>query len=149
MKIKTSIYIGTSGWNYKHWRGNFYPEGIPQKKWAWVLYYKIFYCRTNSTFYRLPLVSTFKKWNDSTPDDSLFSVKASRFITHIKRLNKPEEPVDNFISSAKNLGKKLGPILFQLPPGFKYNYKRLEGFLKILPFKLRYTFEFRNKYLVE
>jgi len=144
MKPKTSVYIGTSGWNYKHWKGNFYPEGVPQKRWLEFYITKFSTVELNSTFYRLPLVSTFKKWHESTPDDFFFSVKASRFITHIKRLNEPIEPVDNFISSAKNLEAKLGPILFQLPPGFKYNYKRLEDFLKILPFKLRYTFEFRN-----
>ena len=144
MKKKTSINIGTSGWNYKHWKGNFYPEGIPQKKWLEYYITKFSTVELNNTFYRLPLVSTFKKWHDSTPENFLFSVKASRFITHIKRLNEPEEPVDKFISSAKNLKTKLGPVLFQLPPGFKYDPERLECLLKILPPKLRYTFEFRN-----
>ncbi|OGU72864.1 MAG: hypothetical protein A2V93_01840 [Ignavibacteria bacterium RBG_16_34_14] len=141
---KNSIHIGTSGWNYKHWKVLFYPEDIPQKKWL------EFYCQNfrtvelNNTFYRLPEKKTFETWRDNTPDDFIFSVKASRYITHIKKLN-DKEPIKEFLKRAKHLNKKLGPILFQLPPGWKFNEDRFNTFLDMLPEKFQYTFEFRNE----
>src|SRR4030067_798149 len=141
---KNSLHIGTSGWNYKHWKVLFYPEDIPQKKWL------EFYCQNfrtvelNNTFYRLPEKKTFETWRDNTPDDFIFSVKASRYITHIKKLN-DKEPIKEFLKRAKHLNKKLGPILFQLPPGWKFNEDRFNTFLDMLPEKFQYTFEFRNE----
>jgi uncharacterized protein YecE (DUF72 family) len=141
--MRKKIHIGTSGWNYRHWKGRFYPEDIPQKKWL------EFYCKNfrtlelNNTFYRLPEVKTFNNWRKNTPDDFMFSVKASRYITHIKKLN-DKEPTQEFLKRAKYLKEKLGPILFQLPPGWKFNEKRFNSFLDNLPKKYSYTFEFRN-----
>jgi len=137
---KRYIHIGTSGWNYKHWRGKFYPEDIPQKKWL------EFYCKNfktvelNNTFYRLPEEKTFDNWRKNTPDDFIFSVKASRYITHIKKLI-DKEPLKEFLKRARHLKEKLGPILFQLPPGWKYNEERFNSFLNILSDKYQYTFD--------
>lgn len=98
----------------------------------------------NNSFYRLPDVSTFECWRQSTPRNFVFAVKASRFITHNKKLKDPENAVENFLPRAEALGKKLGPILFQLPPKWKVNPDRLAALLAILPRRHRYTFEFRE-----
>ncbi len=144
------IYIGTSGWNYKHWsNGVFYPPGLNQKEWLGY-YSKIFNTvEINNTFYRLPSRAVFEKWRDSVPDGFRFIVKANRFITHIKRLKDPEISVKNFLLNVGGLGEKLGPILFQLPPSWNVNIERLENFLsyltsqKIIP-GLKTAFELRN-----
>ena len=145
MSKNNSIHIGTSGWNYKHWIGNFYPEDIPQKDW-FNFYSKQFKTvELNSSFYHLPKPETFEKRKEQTPDDFIFSVKASRYITHIKKLNDAKESVDKFIDNAKNLNEKLGPILFQLPPNFNLNLERFKNFLRCLSSEYRYTIEFRNE----
>jgi uncharacterized protein YecE (DUF72 family) len=141
---KGHIYIGTSGWNYKHWIGTFYPADT---KAAGQLPYYVTRMNTvelNNSFYHLPDRETFVNWKTNTPNDFIFTVKASRYITHMKKLKDPKEPLGVFLQHARGLGKKLGPILFQLPPGWKINYERLEAFIKILPKKRRFTFEFRN-----
>ena len=139
------IHIGTSGWGYKHWKGNFYPEDIPQKDWL-QFYISKGFCTVelNSPFYHLPKKSTYEKWRNSVPEDFIFSVKASRYITHIKKLYEAKESVEKFFDSAVELKSNLGPVLFQLPPGWKFDKDRLQNFLKDLPVKNRYTFEFRN-----
>jgi len=140
---KGKIHIGASGWSYKHWAEAFYPEELPDKE---KLQFYANHFRTveiNSTFYHLPLESTVKKWREQVPDDFIFAVKASRYITHIKRLL-DEESVKNFLGRAKLLKEKLGVILFQLPPSFKANNERLENFIRLLPKKYRYTVEFRD-----
>lgn len=121
------IFIGTSGWNYRHWSdGRFYPADLAQGKWL------AFYARhfgtveVNSTFYRLPEARTFRDWARKVPGKFLFAVKISRFITHIKRLKDPEQSLKLFLSRALLLRKKLGPILFQLPPQMKFDRERLE-----------------------
>jgi uncharacterized protein YecE (DUF72 family) len=142
---KGKSYIGTSGWHYKHWKGIFYPEGTPEKSQL------DFYVRTfhtvelNNSFYRLPSAETFAKWKNTVPEHFLFSVKGSRFITHLKKLNVNHAQVHEFLDNADKLGKKLGPVLFQLPPRWNVNPERLEDFLKLLPQKHRYVFEFRNE----
>ena len=98
----------------------------------------------NNSFYRLPAINAFEGWRDSTPRDFIFAVKASRFITHNKKLKDPENAIDNILPRAEHLGKKLGPMLFQLPPRWKVNAERLENLLAILPRKHRYAFEFRE-----
>jgi uncharacterized protein YecE (DUF72 family) len=141
---KGKIHIGTSGFHYKHWVGRFYPQGMKPEKFL-PYYFKFFHTvELNNPFYRLPSRETFDKWRQGVPEDFIFSVKASRYITHIKKLKEPEESVFNFIEKADGLKEKLGPILFQLPPGWALNEERLISFIKILPPHYRYTFEFRN-----
>lgn len=138
------IRIGTSGYHYKHWVGSFYP---PKTSGAKLLEHYVRHFNTlelNNSFYRLPTVSAFECWRDSTPSDFVFAVKASRFITHNKKLKDPQNGLDNILSRAEHLGKKLGPILFQLPPRWKINSARMENLLEILPRTHRYTFEFRD-----
>jgi uncharacterized protein YecE (DUF72 family) len=139
------LRIGCSGFNYRHWKGDFYPDGLPQKRWL------AYYCTVfktvelNVTFYRLPLVKTFEKWHDETPPDFVFSLKGSRFITHIKRLLDPEEPLDLFFERALRLKEKLKVVLWQFSPGFKIDLMRLNRFLKLLGnYPVRNTLEFRN-----
>lgn len=141
---KGKIYIGTSGWNYKHWKKNFYPEDIKQKDWLKFYSEKFDTVEINNSFYRLPEKKTFKNWKDTVSKNFVFSVKASRYITHMKKLKDPKESVSNFIDNSKSLKEKLGPILFQLPPNWKFNKKRFQNFLKKLSKKYNYTMEFRN-----
>ncbi|HEX9979728.1 MAG TPA: DUF72 domain-containing protein [Flavobacterium sp.] len=141
---KHRIRIGTSGWSYKHWKGTFYPEGTPAS--GQFPYYRKFFdtVELNSPFYRLPPKQTFINWGSAVADDFLFSVKASRYITHMKKLKDPAESLSNFLENTAGLQENLGPILFQLPPGWQLNLQRLEEFLEKLPPHFRYTFEFRN-----
>jgi uncharacterized protein YecE (DUF72 family) len=138
------INIGTSGWNYKHWRGWFYPEDLPQKQWLNFYIKKFKTVELNNSFYRLPTKEVFQKWKASVPGDFIFSVKGSRYLTHMKKLNDPEDSLKDFIANVKGLGNKSGPVLFQLPPGWALNIERFTAFLKALPKKFKFTFEFRN-----
>lgn len=139
------LFIGTSGWSYSHWKGVFYPKTLSPS--GFLSYYttKFDTVEINSSFYHLPKKQTFKNWYDRTPDNFLFSVKASRFISHQKRLKDCLESWRLFYSRAKLLKEKLGPILFQFPPSFKADRSRLEEFLKILPKNHQFTFEFRHQ----
>src|SRR6202451_2930105 len=127
------VRIGISGWRYIPWRGDFYPEKLSQKKelaYASNIFRSI---EINGTFYSLQRPEYFKAWAAETPDDFVFSVKAPRFITHVRRLRDAKTPLANFLASGIfHLGAKLGPILWQLPPNFKYDAARLEEFLKLL-----------------
>ena len=142
--MKVKIHIGTSGFYYNHWIGKFYPEKLKQR--GFFEYYLKFFktLELNSPFYRLPASATFESWKKKVPDDFIFAVKASRYITHIKKLKDTKESVNNFFERVDKLEEKLGVVLFQLPPSLKYNYERIEEFLKILPKGYRMTFEFRN-----
>jgi uncharacterized protein YecE (DUF72 family) len=144
MPKKGKIWVGTSGWHYKHWVGTFYPKGT--KNDEQLAYYLQFFktVELNNPFYRLPKPIVFANWRKATPTDFIFAVKASRYITHNKKLNVEKKSIRIFFDSVKKLKEKLGPILFQLPPSWKINAERLAGFLKILPKKYRYTVEFRN-----
>jgi uncharacterized protein YecE (DUF72 family) len=139
------IHVGTSGWHYKHWLGVFYPEDLPAKDML------KFYSRNfptveiNNTFYHLPGAATFEQWRLTTPKEFLFAVKGSRFITHMKKLKDPETSTEKFFVGAEKLGPKLGPVLFQLPPGWHLNAERLAEFLAVLPKGLQYAFEFRDE----
>lgn len=141
----TRYYIGTSGWHYDDWRGRFYPEKLPKAKWL------EFYARhfntleLNNPFYRLPSEQAFTKWYDSSPPDFTFAVKVSRFITHIKRLKDCSDEVNNFMSRAAILKEKLGPLLYQLPPGLHRDDEKLNAFLNILPRKLKHAIELRHE----
>lgn len=128
------IRIGISGWTYPSWRGKFYPEKLPHEKelsYAASIFRSV---EINGTFYSLQRPETFAKWSAETPDDFVFAVKGSRFVTHVKRLKEVRTPLANFFASGLlRLGKKLGPFLWQLPPNFKFDAKRLESFFKLLP----------------
>ncbi|MFL6721778.1 MAG: DUF72 domain-containing protein [Sphingomonas sp.] len=141
----SKIHVGCSGWVYKHWRGIFYPEGLPQKRWFERYAEDFDTVEINASFYRLPLASTFEGWRDKAPPGFHYAVKVNRFITHMKKLVDCEEAVDQFIALARPLGEKLGPLLYQLPPSLKLDLKRLERFVERLPRDLNHVFEFRNK----
>jgi uncharacterized protein YecE (DUF72 family) len=141
----SNIHVGCSGWVYKHWRGIFYPEGLPQKRWFERYAEEFDTVEINASFYRLPLASTFEGWRDKAPPGFHYAVKVNRFITHMKKLLDCEAEVDRFIALARPLGEKLGPLLYQLPPSLKLNLERLERFLERLPPDLTHVFEFRNK----
>ncbi|HKW73895.1 MAG TPA: DUF72 domain-containing protein [Terriglobales bacterium] len=138
------IRIGTSGYHYKHWVGPFYP---PKTSAGRMLEFYVRHFDTlelNNSFYRLPTIQAFECWRDSAPANFVFAVKASRFITHNKKLKDPENALENLLPRAEHLGKKLGPVLFQLPPKWKVNVERLKDLLEILPKEHRYAFEFRE-----
>jgi len=139
------IRIGTSGWYYEHWKGRFYPEDLPKNKWLEYYISKFDTVEINNTFYHLPQEQTLKHWNEIAPPDFLFTVKASRYITHIKRLKDIKDSLGLFFDRVKLLKKHAGPILYQLPPSFKIDLELLESFLKLLPKKYKSVFEFRNK----
>lgn len=139
------IRIGTSGYSYKHWVGRYYPAGIKSGDMLRHYLRDFDTVELNNTFYQLPEESTFDSWRQSTPHDFLFAVKGSRFITHMIKLKDPQRGLINFMPRAERLRWKLGPVLWQLPPGWKVNADRLEEFLSILPPGHRYTFEFRHE----
>ena len=138
------LLIGTSGWIYKHWKGNFYPPDLPAS--AYLRYYAEHFptVEINYSFYKLPAREDFETWRDETPDGFLFAVKASRFLTHLKKLRDPDEPLHRLFDRLTGLGPKLGPVLFQLPPRWNKNLPRLVSFLGKLPPGRRYAFEFRD-----
>ena len=145
-------HVGCSGWNYKSWRGKFYEAQLPVKDW--LKYYTSVFdtVEVNNTFYRLPETATFACWKQQMPAGFIVAVKASRFLTHIKRLKDPDEPIERLFSRAKALGPRLGPVLYQLPPNFfrnDVNLERLEIFLRALPKRIdrrvvHHVFEFRH-----
>jgi uncharacterized protein YecE (DUF72 family) len=138
-------YIGTSGWHYDDWRGRFYPEKLPKAQWLEFYAGRFNTLELNNTFYRLPKESVFQNWHDASPEGFIFSVKVSRFITHIKRLKDCEDEVDKFMSRASLLQEKLGPILYQLPPGRHRDDEVLVNFLSILPRGMKHVIEFRHE----
>ena len=138
------IRIGTSGWHYKHWRGTFYPEKLPASRWLEFYVRHFDAVELNNSFYRLPQPAALEAWRDSTPRGFCFAAKASRFLTHNKKLKDPENALQNLLPRLEMLGAKLGPILFQLPPSWKCNVERLEELLHVLPQRHRYAFEFRE-----
>ncbi len=142
--MNARLHIGTSGWHYAHWRGPFYPENL---KAADMLLFYVERFRTvevNNSFYRLPPVSALEHWRDVTPPEFCFSVKGSRYLTHMKKLKDPKPGLAKFFGRIDHLEKKLGPILFQLPPGWRCNAQRLDSFLAALSERHRYAFELRD-----
>ena len=139
-----TIRIGTSGWVYPHWREIFYPAKLRQKNWF--SYYAEYFdtVEINNTFYRLPTDTAFAKWRSQAPPGFLYAVKASRFLTHMKKLKDPEQPLQTFMEHAALLGATLGPILYQLPPCWHVNLPRLESFLALLPGQYQHVIEFRD-----
>lgn len=140
-------WIGTSGWHYEHWRGVFYPEGLPSRDWLSYYAERFPTVEINASFYRQPKTSTWELWRATVPDDFRFVVKASRYLTHIKRLADPAEPLGRVVAGARLLGERLGPLLYQMPPNFHRtaeNVGRLEAFLPLLPRDVQHAVEFRH-----
>ena len=123
------ILVGTSGWQYRHWRGVLYPPDVPQKRWLEHYASRYATVENDGTFYRLPVRETFADWRARTPDDFVMAIKASRYLTHIRRLRDPAEPVARLMSSAAGLGDRLGPVLLQLPPNLTAEPARLDACL--------------------
>jgi uncharacterized protein YecE (DUF72 family) len=128
--------VGCSGWHYKHWAGRVYPPKLPTEQWLPAYTGRFDTVELNNTFYRLPEAGQFDRWREQVPDGFVFAVKASRFLTHFKRLIDPEEPLDRLLSRAAHLGPALGPILYQLPPNWVPPTHRFDAFLRALPKRL-------------
>ncbi len=141
---KQQVLIGTSGWQYDHWKGAFYPQDLSKSKYLQYCAEQFNTLEINSTFYRLPSRKSIASWCDTVPSDFVFSVKASRYITHMKKLKNPEQTLPPFFRAVEAFKDKLGPILFQLPPKWRFNPGRLFDFLEALPSGHRYAFEFRD-----
>lgn len=138
------LRIGTSGWHYSHWRGAFYPQDLPSA--AMLGYYQTHFdtVELNNSFYRLPTIAAAAAWRDGTPPGFKFAVKASRYITHMKKLADPASALTRFFPIVDTLADRAGPVLFQLPPRWRVDVGRLEAFLGALPRKHRYVFELRD-----
>ncbi len=138
------ILVGTSGWQYRDWKDRFYPAGLPQREWLPFFSERFPTVEVNNSFYRLPTEDVFVRWREASAPGFVVAVKASRYITHIRRLRDSGESVGLFWSRAAKLGSKLGPVLFQLPPRFGVDVELLRAFLGVLPSPMRAAFEFRD-----
>src|SRR6266404_979722 len=141
----TRVFVGTSGFAYKEWKGSFYPEDLPAKKY--LSYYAEHFRTTeiNNTFYRMPSAKLCEGWYAEVPDDFSFTLKLSQRITHFKRLKNVDDEMNFFLESAAGLKEKLGPILVQLPPNFKKDTEVLDAFLTTFATKGKLAFEFRHE----
>jgi uncharacterized protein YecE (DUF72 family) len=139
-----TLHVGTSGWHYDHWQGAFYPKDLASR--SWLAYYadRLSTVEINNSFYQLPDRETLQNWRSVTPPRFLFTVKASRYITHMKKLKDAYQSVASFLRRMDELDEKLGPVLFQLPPRWNVNRERLQSFLDGLPEGYRCAFEFRD-----
>jgi uncharacterized protein YecE (DUF72 family) len=137
--------IGTSGWQYKDWRGRFYPRAVPHRLWLEHYAAAFSTVEVNNAFYRLPERATFEGWRDRTPADFVVAVKASRYLTHVKRLREPREPVERLLARAAGLGSKLGPVLVQLPPTLRADPAALDAALAAFPRETRVAVEPRHE----
>ena len=138
------VLIGTSGWHYESWRGPFFPKGLPVKKQLEYYAREFETAELNGVFYRTPSLVTVKSWREQAGDEFVFAWKASKFITHWKRLSENSVNSLALIEERLNLlGNKAGPVLFQLPPNFEVDAERLTSFFDLLPKRRRYSFEFR------
>ena len=144
MPSPPAIHIGTSGWSYDSWSGPFYPPDLPSGERLFWYARQLGTVEINNSFYRLPEAHTLDQWRETVPDDFIFSAKASRFITHMKKLKEPSATLPPFMERIAGLGLKLGPILFQLPGRWHLNLDRLLAFLQALDDRFRYTVEFRD-----
>ena len=140
-----TLSVGTSGWQYRDWRGVFYPARLPQSRWLEEYAAAFAVVEVNNTFYRLPERSTFSEWAARTPGDFVFAMKASRYLTHIRRLREPAEPVARMLDHAGGLGPKLGPVLVQLPPNLPADAHRLDETLARFPARVRVAVEPRHE----
>jgi uncharacterized protein YecE (DUF72 family) len=139
------LYVGTSGWQYRDWRGVLYPDQVPQR--AWLSHYSGSFptVEVNNAFYRLPARSVFERWHDETPPGFVMAVKVSRYLTHVKRLRDPSEPVTRLVSRAEGLGPRLGPYLLQLPPTLRADPELLDACLRAFPRGARVAVEPRHE----
>ncbi|MEU2335733.1 DUF72 domain-containing protein [Streptomyces sp. NPDC006654] len=138
------LFIGTSGWQYKDWRDVLYPAGVPVRAWLEEYARHFTTVELNNAFYRLPSRENFESWRDRVPGDFVIAVKASRYLTHIKRLKDPREPVDRLMTHAAGLGDRLGPVLLQLPPTLKADPPLLDACLSCFPRGTRVAVEPRH-----
>ena len=139
-----TVRIGTSGWQYRDWRGTFYPPSVAQARWLETYADGFATVESNNAFYRLPERHVFEAWAERTPDDFMMAVKMSRFLTHLRRLRDPAEPVQRFLDRARGLGRKFGPVLIQLPPQLRADPDRLAATLERFPRDVRVAVEFRH-----
>jgi uncharacterized protein YecE (DUF72 family) len=138
------VYIGTSGYQYPHWRGRFYPDDLPKKKWLETYATSFDTVEINNTFYGLPKLETVEEWRQTVPRGFRFALKFSRYGSHTKCLKNPEQTVSAFMECVHQLKSAAGPVLVQLKPDWHCNPERLEHFLKALPPSVRWAFEFRD-----
>lgn len=144
MACQGRVWVGTSGWHYRHWAGTFYPAGLPPDGYlAWYAQ-RFSSVEINTTFYGLPAEATVRAWRDATPEGFVFACKASRYITHMKKLRETDMALTRFLHGIAPIRDRLGPVLFQLPPHWGRNVQRLNGFLDSLPSGLSGAFEFRD-----
>ena len=143
-QIRSVILVGTSGWQYRDWKERFYPAGLPQRAWLEFFSRRFPTVEVNNSFYRLPTEEVFVRWKEASAPGFVVAVKASRYITHIRRLREAGDAVELFWSRTRKLGSKLGPVLFQLPPRFGADIELLRSFLRTLPSTMRAAFEFRD-----
>jgi uncharacterized protein YecE (DUF72 family) len=139
-----NLHVGTSGYAYKEWKGSFYPKDLPAKQMLHYYGERFGAVEINGSFYRMPTASTLEGWASEVPAEFQFGFKAPQQITHFKRLKGAEELTAQFCEVTAGLKKRLGPLLFGLPPNMKKDAERLKGFLKLLPRKQRVAFEFRH-----
>jgi len=139
-----TLLIGTSGWQYPHWKGTFYPEGMADDDLLPFYARRFGTVEVNRSFYSLPSAEAVTRWRERTPPGFVFAFKASRYLTHMKKLRDPAEPLARLLDSARALGEKLGPVLFQLPPRWRRNPGRLAALLELLPKDLRFAVELRD-----
>ncbi|OEJ59969.1 histidine kinase [Streptomyces agglomeratus] len=138
------MLVGTSGWQYKDWRGGLYPPGLPQRLWLEEYVRHFATVENNNAFYRLPTREIFASWRERTPEGFVMAVKASRYLTHIKRLREPQEPVSRLMDRIDGLGDRLGPVLLQLPPNFRADTGLLDACLGFFPGTVRVAVELRH-----
>lgn len=137
--------IGTSGWKYEHWEGPFYPEDLPKDDWLDHYQGQFDTVEVNNTFYNLPDPETLEDWRNRVAENFTFAAKANRYITHMKKLNEPEDSLENMLNVFEAFGDKLEPILFQLPPNWNFDEQRLREFIDLIPDQQRTVFEFRDE----
>lgn len=140
-----NLYVGTSGYSYKEWKGSFYPKDLPAKKMLGYYGERFNAVEINNSFYRMPVTSVLEGWAKQVPADFKFVLKAPQLITHFKRLKEVEEPLTTFLDVSKVLKSRLGPLSFQLPPNMKKDVPRLKDFLSLLPKSSKAVFEFRHQ----
>ena len=138
------VRIGCSGWEYRHWRGEFYPADLPRDRWLSHCARRFETVEINKSFYRLPAAATVCRWQDQVPSGFYFAFKASRYLTHTRKLREPTDPLRRIVERATWLGNQLGLILFQLPPGWQRNVERLLSFIDQLPSHLSHAIEFHD-----
>lgn len=142
--MRGEFRIGTSGYQYRHWAGDFYPRGLPQKRWFEHYAEQFDSVEINNTFYRLPQPEVFDRWRERAAPGFLFALKYSRYATHLKHLADPQEALERFLEGAERLRGRLGPILVQLPPHWKADPGRLDAFLRAAPRRHRWAVELRD-----